>query len=340
MGAHVELIGAAPADLPGWERAWRELEARAPDAPPFVCFDWLAAWVATYRPRRLAVVVVGGVEAPLALGLVELAGGGRLRLAGRPVTSIRGLLAAPGEAAVAWSALGDWLRALPARWSTLDAEGVARGAAGALPGARPAPSDTPVALLPESFDEYMARSSRHRRILRRVAREQAEIREATDVAGALDDFIRLHSARAEAKGERHAAIEPRLAHMLASLRDAPTVGLHVLELVQQGRRLGVCVSAERGEVAWYYNLGIAPEAMPLAPGIALLLCAARDAIERGRRTWDLGPGAFPYKAELGGVLADRVDVRAGSPSWRGRAVVGLERADVHARTAAKRVLRR
>ena len=52
---------------------------------------------------------------------------------------------------------------------------------------------------------------------------------------------------------------------------------------------------------------------------------------------DLGPGADPYKLELGGVLDDRVDAKAVSPSARGRTVDGLDRLERGARAVARRV---
>src|SRR4051812_6758711 len=99
----LDVIPLAAADLGRWEPAWRGLEARAPDAAPFLCFDWLAAWARVYSPRRLA-----GVRAGDALGLLELGPAGRWRVAGRPVTSTRGLLGAGDEE---WAAFGGWLRA-------------------------------------------------------------------------------------------------------------------------------------------------------------------------------------------------------------------------------------
>jgi CelD/BcsL family acetyltransferase involved in cellulose biosynthesis len=55
----LDVIPLAAADLGRWEPAWRGLEARAPDAAPFLCFDWLAAWARTHDPERLAVVIAG-----------------------------------------------------------------------------------------------------------------------------------------------------------------------------------------------------------------------------------------------------------------------------------------
>ena len=128
--------------------------------------------------------------------------------------------------------------------------------------------------------------------------------------------------------------------MLAGLGAAPSFELRVLELVGGGRRLGVWIGLDRGPVAWYYNLGIDPDALSLAPGIALQLEAIRCAIERGRRRMDLGPGAHPYKLELGGVLDGRVDARAVSPARRGPVVDGAERLARRARHSAGRMLRR
>jgi CelD/BcsL family acetyltransferase involved in cellulose biosynthesis len=315
----LDVIPLAAADLGRWEPAWRALEARVPDAAPFLCFDWLAAWAAVYAPRRLAVVRAGD-----ALGLLEVGTGGRWRFAGRPVTSTRGLLGAGAEE---WSAFGGWLRAHARRWATLDAEGVPPRA---LPWASSTPSETPVLDLAGGVPDR----TRYRRILRRVEREGAVLREAADVPAALADFVRLHHARAASKGERHPQVDERLARMLGRL---PASQLRVLELARGGRRLGVWLGLERGSTAWYYNLGIDPDALALAPGIALQLESIRVAIAGGRRRLDLGPGAHPYKLELGGVVDDRVDANAVSPSARGRAVDGLDRLERGARAVARRV---
>jgi CelD/BcsL family acetyltransferase involved in cellulose biosynthesis len=343
--ADVELITLAPAELGAWEPAWRDLERRAPDAPPFVCFDWLAARVLTYTPRRLAVVVVGARDEPAALGLLELTPGGRWGFAGRPVSTTRALLAAPADEARAWASLAAWLRAHPRRWSRLDMEGISPSAASALPQVRQVPTETPVLGLSENFDAYLAQCprksrSRYRRVLRRVEREGAELRQTTDIEGALADFIRLHRERAVSKGERHPAIDEQLARMLATLRSAPSVELHLLELVRDGRRLGVWVGLDRGAISWYYNLGISPDALWLAPGVALQLLSISDAIERGRRCIDLGPGAHRYKLELGGVVGDRVDARAVSPSPRGRGMALLGRLKGRSRDLLRKARRR
>jgi CelD/BcsL family acetyltransferase involved in cellulose biosynthesis len=109
------------------------------------------------------------------------------------------------------------------------------------------------------------------------------------------------------------------------------------ELVLQGRRIGVNVALGRGAVHWNYNFGVAPDALTLGPGIALQQLSIRNAIERGRRTFDMGPGVFDYKFRAGGAIDDRVNVRAASPSSRGRAVAALETGAGRTRTALRQV---
>src|SRR4051794_26355396 len=240
----LDVIPLAAADLGRWEPAWRGLEARAPDAAPFLCFDWLAAWARTHDPERLAVLVVGSPEAPLALGLIERARGARWRFGGWPVSSTRGMLVAAGAEDEAWTALGGWLRAHSRRWATLDAEGVEAGVPARLPGVRTVPSESLVLQLPDSVEAYQASRPREiRRAARRATRTGAELQPvpAADAGAALADFVRLHAAQWQAKGTRHNAMGTRLAVLLDALRDAPSTELHLGELVLDGRRVAVSV---------------------------------------------------------------------------------------------------
>jgi CelD/BcsL family acetyltransferase involved in cellulose biosynthesis len=314
--AMVEVVPIEPAQLRGWEPAWRELEARLPEAPPFVCFDWLSAWVDVYAPPRLAVVRTGS-----GLGLLELGGGGRWRFAGRPVGSERGMLGG------GWEELAAWLRAHARRWATLEAACVP---AEALPGATRSPVTLAGIELPGTFDEYMAqRSKRSRASYRRsLRRAEGMVRPAADVDAALADMLALHARRAASLGERHPAIDDRLARLLARLRPA------VFEMHDGDRRLGVHVRLDRSDRCWSYTAGIDPDALELAPGTVLELSSIRDAIERGHRHYDLGPGDQPYKTSLGAVFEPRFDLQAASPSVRGR-VIGA--AEVSSRRARERL---
>jgi CelD/BcsL family acetyltransferase involved in cellulose biosynthesis len=336
MGARVQLIAVAPAELRGWEPLWRELEAAAPDAAPFLCFDWLAAWARTHEPLRPAVVLVGVPEASLALGLLERASLDRWRFGGWPVSATRGLLVRPGAEDDAWAALGGWLREHPRRWATLGAEGVDASVPARLPRVRATPSPSMVLELPASFEAYLAgRPHDLRHALRRATRTGAELRRVPDgaVAAALEDFVRLHRARWRMRGERHRAMGERLAALLGAL---PPEQLYVDELVLDGIRLGVSVALVRGAVLWGYNFGVDPAALSLGPGIALQQLSIRDAIEAGCRWVDMGPGASSFKRRAGGVPDERVDVRAASPTPLGRAVAELSRGRALARSVVHR----
>ena len=177
--------------------------------------------------------------------------------------------------------------------------------------------------LPDSFEAYLAGRSPGTRKglkgkLRRVEREGGTARavSAPERDGALSDFVRLHTLRARAKGEEHPQIDDRLARMLAMLGD----DLRAFELLVGGERIAVTLRLDRNGVAHFYNGGSNPAWAHLSPGIVVELASIRDAIGRGLRQYDLGPGDFRYKRDLGGMPAVRCDVgpRAFSASERAR----------------------
>lgn len=85
---------------------WRALEAQT-EAPPYLAWDWTAAWLDVFAPADPAVVRIG--SPPIAIGLIERRGR-RWAFAGAPVSPTRGLLVADGHEQAAWSALADALR--------------------------------------------------------------------------------------------------------------------------------------------------------------------------------------------------------------------------------------
>jgi CelD/BcsL family acetyltransferase involved in cellulose biosynthesis len=276
--------------------------------------------------------------------LLELGAAGRWRFAGRPIGSERGLLCAPGDETTAWSGLAGWLGARSRRWATLEAACVP-AAAESLPGARRRSTETTTMALPDSFDAYLAGRSRVtrsnlKRNRRRAERAGAEVRPvpAAEVDDALRDFVVLHQRRATSIGERHPAVDARLADVLLALRDN---GLRLFELVHDGRRAGVNVRLDRGATVWSYNSGFDPDAAELAPGISLELASIHDAIDRGCERYDLGPGIYPFKLQLGMSVEPRADVRAISSSARGRLLGPAAQAtqNVRARVPVRTIIR-
>jgi CelD/BcsL family acetyltransferase involved in cellulose biosynthesis len=285
---------------------WTELE-RLSERPHYsLAHGWLTAWATVYRPRRLLLVRVTARDGtPRALGLIHAEPGRRWRFAGGAVSPHRRLLCPEHESA-AWAAWGHWLAQHRARWAVLEGSGVP-DAAGSVPGARLEPAPEFALSLPEDFDAYLrARSSGTRRKFNRLARFDAAVREVEPArhAATLERFVALHAARAEQKGERHPVVDGRLCRLLLALPAASTPHLRLFELTAAGRTLGVTIRIDHGSTAYFYNAGFDPAASAMSPGIVLELASIRDAIESGLARFDLGPGDYRYKRDLGGERRD------------------------------------
>lgn len=292
--------------------AWRALEREGDGVAPYLSWDWLEAWRRTHRPRRVVAVKVGEE----ALGLIEQTGFGRWRFAGWPVSPVRGLLCAPGAEASAWSQLGTWLEEPSRPWGSLDAEGVSAAAAAALPRARDVPTPSFARALPATPDALLAgrEYAGLRRKLRRAEREGALVLPGDRDAPAC--FVALHNLRAAQKGERHPAIGARLAALLGDL-EGGTVAVRTFALHVDDDIAGVTVRLDHGETGWFYNAGIDPAQLPLSPGYLLEAASMRDAVERGLRQYDLGPGEYRYKRELGGQESTVHELHAVRPGFHG-----------------------
>ena len=319
------------------EASWRSLDERSDRPSPYLTYDWMAAWLAVYRPPRLALVRALEPEGgTVGLGLIEQLAGGRWRFAGRPVTPVRGLQAPAGYGEALWSSLGRWLREHPREWATLDAEGLETPPS--LPRLRLAPVANPRLRLAGSFDEYLADRSPTTRKglkqkLRRAARSGAEVMEvaASDRERVLEEWLRLHRMRAEAKGEHHPGMDHRVSRLLHAVERGGRLRLRVFELRAEGRTAGVSVRIDHGGTAHFYNSGFDPRHRYISPGILLELTSIRQAIEEGLDTFDLGPGDYRYKHELGGDRTTVLKAEAASPEPHGPAIRALTDAYVATR---------
>jgi CelD/BcsL family acetyltransferase involved in cellulose biosynthesis len=320
----LELVPVEAGGLGAFEDEWRRLEDEAPEAEPYATFDWLAAWVEAYEPQRLSVLRGHGDGRVVALGLLEHASGGRWYFGGRPVTNFRGPLCRPEDELAVWRAVGDWVGEAPNGCALLSAEGLSAQAAGELARTRLTPATFRVLELPGSFQTFLSdRSSSTRKTFRQrmrgVERAGGNVAEADDVAAALQTFLRLHGERAASKGERHEAVDERLARMLERVSGS-SLRLRVWQLLLEGRAVAVSIHLERGQTVYFYNTGMDSAAAKLGPGIVLELELIRDAIERGLRRIDLGPGDLSYKARFGGEPVERFIVAIPAPTAKGRAV--------------------
>lgn len=303
----------AARDLKHWPVAGIALAV--PSRTPFLEPAWLEAWADAYGARNLVLIEISDEGVAVAVGLIEVLSGRRWRFAGYPLSPQRGLRCVDGAERQAWQALAGWLAGSPASWSGLDVAGVPVEDVSSLPGRRVA---TPVFRLdlPSGFDEYLSSRSPTARKglkqkLRRAERAQAIVVEVEDVRveGSLDEFIRLHHLRARAKNERHPAIDRRLTAALLGAAGAGAVGLRVFEMRVMERVVGVTVRLDHLDTGYFYNSGIDPQWLHLSPGVVLELHSIRDATDRGLCHFDLGPGVYRYKSDLGGLREERVHLR-------------------------------
>ena len=286
---------------------WLDLEAGA-EMTPYLSFEWLQTWTSVYRPNRLGVLRVRAGSKVIGMGLLLVEDGRTLKFAGRPVTPDCRLLCASEMERAAWKAVAKMLRT--GQWDQLEGRGISREAAGALPRSSVSPQSWLALTLPESFEVYLSQRSPGARKslkgkLRRAAREGTRAHAVPDGerGAALRDFVRLHQERARSKGQHHPAVDELLVRMLGAL--AEPYRPRLFELVAGGRRIGVTVNLETPHTTYFYNAGFDPEWSHVSPGIVLQLASLRDAIERGLRRYDLGPGDFRYKHDLGGVNIER-----------------------------------
>jgi CelD/BcsL family acetyltransferase involved in cellulose biosynthesis len=313
------------ADLEACRALWTELESGARACSPYETFAWLSAWAGVYEPDELLrVEIEAGDGSIAAAGLIDSGRNGRWAFAGGPISGARGLLCRPGAERDAWNALARWLRAHRDRWTTLQAT-TATEVGMRLGGARITELAVPRIELPESYDLYVAARSRvtrkrMRQRMRRLERGGGEIREvaAAERLGALRDMVRLHGERAAHKGEVHAEVDDRLACLLDAVAAGGGPRVRVAELVVDGQRAGVSARIDHADTAYSFCDGIGVEHLDLSPGIVIELESIRDAIESGLRHYDLGPGEYEYKHNLGATAAHRVAAEIVSPSARGK----------------------
>jgi CelD/BcsL family acetyltransferase involved in cellulose biosynthesis len=299
--------------------AWDALAAGSRLRSPFIGWLWQREWVGVFgEGRRLELrrVVDGAGRLVAVLPLVETAPGRRLLVGGSDVSDYLDLIALRDREEEAWHALlqaraadrAVWeLHAVPAASPTLSLVPALAAAAG-LVGAVAVEERCPVLGLPDSWDAYLATlSGKHRheltRKLRRFARDAPDGRvtfatTAADVAARLDDFVALHRRSAEGKARfMDARMERFFRRVIPALAAGGGARLAFLDLPDGP--IASFVTLEWEATVGLYNSGFRPDRAALAPGLVLLAHVVRDAIARGRRTFDFLRGEERYKSELG-----------------------------------------
>jgi CelD/BcsL family acetyltransferase involved in cellulose biosynthesis len=321
---------------------WERLYAGQPGATPFMSPGWARAWFPTFGmdAEPFTVVVRDGGEVAGLAPLVRRRQG-PLRVL-EPVGMDPGdywdVLAVPGRGAEVAAAAAQALRAHAGEWDAWilrcpppESPVPAALDAGSLRSLVRPPIPAPAIELPASFDAYLkGLSSSHRQNLRKHLRRldngEIELAEVTDVARLGEVVERWQGFRraqwaAAGRDINPEHLSPRFAaFMLACLRELLPAGLALVwEFRRAGEVIGTyCNFADDAAFYWYLG-GFDPAHTKLGLGKIAIGHGIRTSIEAGRRRYDFGRGAEPYKYWYGAIdrpLAARV-VGTARPRSRG-----------------------
>jgi CelD/BcsL family acetyltransferase involved in cellulose biosynthesis len=323
MSVRAELVDD-PARLVPHVAAWDALAVAA--GRPYCAPAWMLAWWSELAPAgaRLRVALVHDGENLIGVGPCwsdPAAGPERLRFLAAPVSYPTGPLAMPGrESQVAHLLATTLAGASPApRLLVLDGEPSdspwpellarawpeGRGVAARIADSVAAPAVS----LHEVDDWLAARSRNFRSQLRQGRRRLSEagatclqLSEPAAIAAALPDLARLHHMRREPRGGS-AVLDDRNLRMLAAAAGelAPAGRLWISQVAGPEGAVAALLFVAAGGMGAYWNGGFDDAWGRSRPGLQALIAAVEEAIRRGLRELDLGPGDQHYK----GRLADR-----------------------------------
>jgi CelD/BcsL family acetyltransferase involved in cellulose biosynthesis len=143
-----------------------------------------------------------------------------------------------------------------------------------------------------------------RKVRRAEAAGEVRLESSADPIADLDAFVELHQKRWGAEGlfpptDGGAASRRFFAGLFEDC--APTGIVDLSFLTVGGRRIAAGVTFDDGEAVYYYNAGVEPDARELSPGVVMVACYIKRAIELGRTRLDFLRGDEPYKYEWGAV---------------------------------------
>jgi CelD/BcsL family acetyltransferase involved in cellulose biosynthesis len=323
MSPRAELVDD-PARLAPHLTAWDELAVAA--GRPYCAPAWMLAWWGELAPpgARLRVALAHDGDELIGVGPCWTdpgAGPERLRFLAAPVSSPTGPLAARGSEPEAARLLATalagarpaprllslegepsdspWPRLLARAWP--GSRGVTTRSAGSV--AAPAVSLDGVG----DFDAWLAARSRNFRSQARQGRRRLseagaacrQLAEPAAIAAALPDLARLHHRRREPRGGS-AVLDERGLQMLAAAAEelAPAGRLWISQVAGPEGTVAALLFVAAGGTAAYWNGGFDDAWGRSRPGLQALLGAVEEAVRRGMRELDLGPGDQHYKARL------------------------------------------
>ena len=163
---------------------------------------------------------------------------------------------------------------------------------------------TPIAYLPESWDEYLAglrKKDRHelRRKIRRLEAADSPHQYSCYDPDSMQDFFRLLRASRE---DKDAFLTPErekfFLEMAEELSSRDQFRLYFLEV--NGERVAGCICFDYGESYLLYNSGYDPGYSKLSVGLLNKALSLKTAIDEGRQSFNFLKGNERYKYNLGG----------------------------------------
>jgi CelD/BcsL family acetyltransferase involved in cellulose biosynthesis len=291
---------------------------------PFCAPGWALAWWRHASPKAAALRVVAVRDGGELVGIAPLwadsdeSRGARYRLLAGRLSAPVGPLAAEGREREVAAATAEALAAAsPRPWAIVfEGQPVDRDWAGELAGAWPGrgpwrhatpPVASPtVDLSPADYESWLATKTGNfrqqaRRFRRRLDKEGATFRVAGpgEIERAVSAFVDLHGARWSERGGSNALVDG-LAPMLldAAGELAPLGRFRAVTIEIDGTVVSAQLLVAAGGEVSYWNGGFDERWERHKPAQQTLLFAIADAIERGDRRIDLGPGAQDYKRRL------------------------------------------
>jgi CelD/BcsL family acetyltransferase involved in cellulose biosynthesis len=310
---------------------WANLHAGVAGASPFLHPAWHETWLRHFAgdsPEPPAPVFLAARDGGELIGVAALdtRPGGHRQLGDPNVTDYAGILAELGREEDVAGLVLEWvaedlasrleLWGLPAdspMRAALAAAGTSRGwsleeAVEAL---------APRAALPGDWEAFVAALPKHdRHELRRKLRNlgaagEVRFESATspeDVKARFDRFFELMRISREDKDE---FLTPRMEDFFRELgrRFAELGAARLSTLRVDGVPAAMVFCFEDADTTYLYNSGYDPAYAHLAVGLLSKAEAVRDAIARGKRTFDFLRGEEDYKRRLGGLPHDVLTLR-------------------------------
>lgn len=291
---------------------------------PYSAPGWGLAWWRHARPEGAALRVIAVHDDGELIGVAPLwaegggAGATSYRVLAGGLSAPVGPLATPGrEAEVAAAFAGALADASPrpraivlegARGEPDWAVALCQGWHGRPPWrhATPVVASPTVDLASADYDEWLATKTSNfrqqaRRFRRRLEKEGAKfaILGADDAERAIAAWVNLHGARWSGRGGSSALVDGIAPMLIDAARALGPLGRFRAVTIEIGGEI-VSVQlfvAAGGEVS-YWNGGFDERLDRFKPAQQTLLFAIEDALARGERRVDLGPGAQDYKLRL------------------------------------------